>query len=316
MIAPRFRWGAGAIGIDLGGQELAAVQLAADGCGIERAVRCPRRFGRRECARETERFLRILARRGVRSGPIAVAPPDELVTVAELNLPAVAAGSVVRELVHAQLARMRPAEDDALVCDWWTTDEGAGPTRRSLATAIDETAAESLAEAFEASGADLAAIVPRPIAIAAACRGRSLGRLEVVVDRTGPDGVATVLESGRVSYVRTIAPLAEGRGERDAEAARESGVVGTIGRDAFLRELRLTLGYLVHRHPSAMIRRLLVVGGPEESRSLAAVAQESLGLPTESIGPPAEPSGGPSGVESDGRLLVPYGLARLAGGAS
>lgn len=286
-----------AIGIDLGGEAIAAVQLAGDGRSVSSRLLCPRRLPFGRSIEELPRLLRAMERHGFRAGPVVAALPDDRGVVAELSLPVDAKPAVLRELVGAHLGRVRSLEPEALVCAWWTTDrgsrgaEGAGSTRRSLAVALPIEDAESMASICEAHSVDLAAIEPRPLALARVAGDRTLGPLELLVDRSGQRDsatVATVIEHGRVTYVRPIL----------------AGAGSSAGRDALLRELRLTVGYLAHRHPNASLERILGTTDPEDADALADAIPDAIGLPFE----PLTMSSLESGL--DGRLVAAYGLAR------
>jgi Tfp pilus assembly PilM family ATPase len=241
------------IGIDLGSASLAAVQLAPRGRIVEAAIELPRRGEGWDLAAEITRLVRVMARRGFRDGPVIVGLPDHDVTVAELTLPSSASGAPLDEIVAAQLARICQADPSTLECGWWATEgASATATTRSLAAAVPWSIADGIAEAFDRAGLEVAAMEARPLAIARACRTIAQPGLEVVIDRSAPLPIMIVLERQEVSYVRPFTRPAARTGIDETPQA--------LSVEAFLAELRLTLGYLSHRHPTESVARILLAG--------------------------------------------------------
>jgi Tfp pilus assembly PilM family ATPase len=216
---------------------------------------------------EIGRFVRILARQGFTPAPVVIGLPDEHVTVAELSLPAVASGAPLSDIVAAQLGRICQADPSTIECGWWATDASTAGTavaasRRSLAAAVPLSFADPIADAFDQAGLEIEAMEVRPIALARACKPIIQPTLEILIDRSAALPVMIVLERGEVSYVRPFTPSMPRSGiERTSQG---------LSVEAFLAELRLTLGYLSHRHPSESITRVLLAGS---DRDLTAIAE-------------------------------------------
>ena len=290
------------IGIDLGAARLTAVAAGADGRSVEALVELPRIHRAEDIALEIPRLVRVLARRGFRDAPVVVALPDADTLVAELSLPAVADRATLEAIVAAQLGRMKQADPATLACGWWSTDAGpGGSARRSLAAAVPASRAEAIVLAFEEAGLVVEAIDLRPLAVARACRRSFGGGLEIVVDRSAERPTVIVLERGAVTYVRPLAP-------RTVVAASPGDGAG-FSVEAFLAELRLTLGYLVHRHPQEAISRLRLVGSDSDMAILPPAIKQSLDIEAEAIRVDAlaEVVGGIGPVGS--APVVAYGLA-------
>lgn len=266
------------IGVDVGGAALAAVQLRAGGGRVvEAAVELPRLGGEATIGEEIQRLVRVMARRGFRPAPIVVGLPDDDVTIAELSLPATSSGAPLREIVAAQLARICQADPATLECAWWGTEArdgvGSGGVHRSLAAAVPLAVADPIAQAFEDAGLEVAAMEARPLALARACKPLLTESLEVLVDRSAGLPSMVVLERGEVSYVRPFSPPTVRPG---LEAAPP-----TVSVEAFLAELRLTLGYLSHRHPSESINRILLAGRERDLVPIAEMLTYTWDLPAE-----------------------------------
>jgi Tfp pilus assembly PilM family ATPase len=265
------------IGIDVGGGSLAAVQLAPPRRGVEReveaSVEIPRSGPDVPIAADLGRLVRVMARRGFRQAPVVVGLPDDDVTIAELSLPSSATGAPLGEIVAAQLARICQADPATLECAWWATDVPGATSRRSLAAAVPLAVADPIAQAFEEAGLEVAAMEARPLALARACKPILTPSLEVLVDRSAALPSMVVLERGEVSYVRPFTPPAVRPGQ-DAHAP-------LMNIEAFLAELRLTLGYLSHRHPSESITRILLAGREHDLVPIAEMLTYTWDLPAE-----------------------------------
>lgn len=261
------------IGIDLGSAALTAVQLAPRGRVVEAAVELPRRGGGCDLRAEIARLVRVMARRGFRQAPVIIGLPDDEVTVAELSLPSVASGAPLGEIVAAQLGRICQTDPASLECGWWATESAGGASRRSLAAAVPLAVADPIAEAFEEAGLEVAAMEARPLALARACRPIVDPALEILIDRSAPLPNMIVLERRAVSYVRPFTPPPARSGIDDGTQV--------LSVEAFLAELRLTLGYLSHRHPSESINRILLAGAERDLTPVAETLTYTWDLPAE-----------------------------------
>ncbi|MDZ4755197.1 MAG: hypothetical protein SGJ11_11985 [Phycisphaerae bacterium] len=261
---------AGPIGIDLGATRLAAVQLLRRGDRrVVAALELPRQLQGQPVTEEIGRLVRVMARRGFRDAPLIVSMPDADVTLAELMLPAVSSGAPLGDMVAEQLGRMRQVEPSSLEVAWWSTQErtAAATATRSLGAGVVSETADALARSFDETGLPIDAIELRPVAIARACRGIAGPNVEVVIDRSSDVAMLIVLEKGEVSYVRKIAPHGIGAC---------AGDTGGFAVDSFVSEVRLTLGYLVHRHPSETVRRVLLLGSDADVAALSNALDEAL----------------------------------------
>lgn len=297
------------IGIDLGSASLAAVQLGARGRHIEAAVELPRR-GDIDPAAEISRLVRVMVRRGFRPAPVVIGLPDDEVTIAELSLPSVASGAPLAEIVAAQLGRICQTEPSTLECGWWATEgvpsggsgaSGSAAVRRSLAAAVPLAIADPIAEAFERAGLEVAAMEARPLALARACRPILNPTLDVLIDRSAPLPNMIVLEHGEVSYVRPFTPPTPRSGIDQATQV--------LSVEAFLAELRLTLGYLSHRHPAESITRVLLAGPERDLTPIAETLTYTWDLPAEMLRVESFATLAP-GIEATGPgLVAALGLA-------
>jgi Tfp pilus assembly PilM family ATPase len=264
------------IGIDLGSAALGAVQLGPRGRSVEAAIELPRRGDGLDLNGEIARLVRVMARQGFRDGPVIVGLPDHDVTVAELTLPTASSGAPLDDIVAAQLARICQADPSTLECGWWATDAtSATATTRSLAAAVPWSVADSIAEAFDRAGLEVAAMEARPLAIARACRMIAQPGLEVVIDRSAPLPIMIVLERQEVSYVRPFTRPAARTGIDETPQA--------LSVEAFLAELRLTLGYLSHRHPTESVARILLAGTERDLLPISETLTYTWDLPGEML---------------------------------
>ncbi len=265
------------IGIDVGGASLAAVQLAASstrtGPVVEASLELPRLAPDAPIAGEIARLVRVMARRGFRQAPIVVGLPDDDVTIAELSLPARTSGAPLGEMVAAQLGRICQADPSTLECAWWATESPGASSQRSLAAAVPLHVADPIAQALEDAGLEVGAMEARPLALARACKPLLTTSLDVLIDRSAPLPSMVVLERGEVSYVRPFTP-----------PTVRSGIdmsVPVLSIEAFLAELRLTLGYLSHRHPTESITRILLAGRERDLAPIAEMLTYTWDLPAE-----------------------------------
>jgi hypothetical protein len=274
---------AGRIGIDLGTDVLAAIACTSDGT-IDARIELPRRDPRGPIAGEVPRLVRAMARRGFRPAPVVVVPPEADTVVAELSLPSAASGAPLDEIVREQLGRMRQTDPSALDVAWWSTQRTAqtngqpSPTTstasaplRSLGVGMLRTAAESIAAAFDHVGLDVDVLDLRSLALARAAAGIACDGIEVVLDLVGPAPIVVVLDAGAVSYVRRLA-------SPDAVGGR-----GGFALESFAADVRLTLGYLVHRHPGRRVERLLALADPPLFEAVREAIAEALALETVAV---------------------------------
>jgi Tfp pilus assembly PilM family ATPase len=262
-----------AIGVDIGTSSLCAIQLGGKGRTVEASLELPRLGGDATIQREISRLVRVMARRGFRQAPVVVGLPDEEVVIAELALPAVSSGAPLGEIVAAQLARICQSDPTTLECAWWSTQSSGGASQRSLAAAVPLAIADPIADAFEMAGMEVAAMEARPIALARASKPLLNHSLEVLIDRSGSLPSMIVLERGEVSYVRPFTPPQTRSG---IDAVRP-----VMSVEAFLAELRLTLGYLSHRHPEESINRVLFAGREQDLTPIAELLTYTWDLPAE-----------------------------------
>lgn len=263
------------IGIDVGGASLAAVQLSSGRGGREVAasVVLPRLDGDAPIESEVARLVRVMARRGFRQAPVVVGLPDDDVTIAELSLPASATGAPLGEIVAAQLGRICQSDASTLECAWWATESAGVSSTRSLAAAVPLAVADPIAQALEDAGLEVAAMEARPIALARASKPLLTAPLEVLIDRSVALPNMVVLERGEVSYVRPFTPP-------PARSGIDHGPP-VFSVEAFLAELRLTLGYLSHRHPNDSITRILLSGRERDLTPVAETLTYTWDLPAE-----------------------------------
>ena len=268
----------GPIGIDLGSSRICACQLTGRrGRGLSAAVELTRRGP--DPLAEIPRLVRVMARRGFRTAPVVVGIADAETTVAELSLPLAERDAPISDIVAAQLGKLRQALPNTLETCWWATQPiSAGGATRSLAVALATSVGERVTEAFGTAGVTVAAIEPRPIAIARWCRPLVRTGLQVVVEVDINRAQMIVLEQGLVSYVR---PLAWHDGHSEIGAAPTDGVP----LEAFLSDLRLSLGYLSHRHMNVAIDRLLLVGANANDPAIAEAIRASFEMETVVVSP-------------------------------
>lgn len=273
----------GPIGIDLGESEIVAVQFeAALGRRVHAAVALSRRFA--SVTEEVQRLVRVLARRGFQPAPVVLAPLDTALAISELRVPAgPQAGSAssqavpVDMIVAAQLGRLRKVDPQGMESAWWPVDRSpSGGTLRALAVGMLTADADGLAGAFDSVGLPVEVIEPRTVALARALAPMAAHQAEVLLDATLECITAITTEAGRVAYVRRL----ESRGASLVEG-------GMPARDAFLSELRLTLGYVQRRDQPSQLDRVVLSGDEATCRLVADAIRSSLEMPVLEVEPSA-----------------------------
>jgi len=304
------------IGIDIGTHRVKAVQVERRPDGVTRIVAATSRpraagaFTADEAAAVTE-ALRSASFQ-TRSAVVAAAPADALVS--SLELPPRSSNAPLDQLARMEVARNTRMTPDAFELAWWELPQGGrnARTTRALAVAVAHDKANTLLDAVESAGLDVAALDLEPAALVRACRAA-----------LAPDGITAVLDLGagpasltfvlreiptfyrrlpelsigalladlgqRLSIERDVAEflLAEIGVEHDAGRVRtrdgEAVELPDEGRrivsgfaDAMVRELTLSFDYAAHMYPDSAVSRLLLVGGGAATAGLLQRLAQSL----------------------------------------
>lgn len=318
--------GLGPIGLDVGPRTLKAVQArpAGNGCWrIEAAALVPRAEpGVPLSARELERFLGVLDRRGFTGVEFAIAAPPEAVLSGALELPARSAGVPIEQIARAELARTHQRDPMSFEMAFWDVPapSRAGDGTHVMAVGCPHEGAEAVLKVFDSVGLDVSSVDVRPCCLARACvpLAHPAPAMTAILELGWTRGLLVLMHQGVVVYERTMeesaleALHAAVRTQLDAGPDIADYLLGTtepppapaprrragegLGRaarlvsafvDGLARELSLSLGYIAGRYPTpgGAVEQLLLVGGGATLPGLAPCLTQRLNLEARPVTP-------------------------------
>lgn len=345
--------GLGPIGLDAGSRALKAVQARPAGSGrwrIEAAASIPRAEpGAPLSARELERLLGVLDRRGFVGTEFALAAPPEAVLSSALELPARSSGVPIEQIARTELARTHQRDPTSFEMAYWDVPAPAraGEGTHVMAVGCPHEGVESVLKVFDEVGLDVSSVDVRPCALARACVPlfRPAPAMTAILELGWTRGRLVLVYQGVVVYERTMEECAVGalhavvRAQLDAGPDLVDHLLGTIapptpatlrrradeglgraGRavsafvDGLVRELALSLGYIAGRYPApgGAVEQLLLVGGGASLPGLAPSLTQRLNLEVKTVAPAdlAQTSQDLLGSCSSPALVTALGLAQ------
>ena len=203
--------GRSAIGIDLGGRSINALQLSGstDNWRVEAAVRLPRcdtngPFDEREALRLAD----VLHRHGFTGRRLVVAAPSDKLMNAVLQLPPRDSGAPIDQIVQVEFARTFDVEAGSFETAVWDlpTPDHVNRDAHVLAVGLSHDDANALCSAFESAGLEVEAIDTKPWAVGRATRRLRAGKsgITATLDLEWKTAVLALFHRDAVLYERAI----------------------------------------------------------------------------------------------------------------
>jgi len=234
---------------------------------------------------------------GIAPAPVLVAVGRDKVILKELRYPAVPPAEEPA-LVRFQAMKEITENPDDVVLDYapFAPDAAAGAERRATAVVVRKDIFAAVQALCAAAGLKLAAVTPRPFAVAAGSPRQTAGDAVAVLTLGPKGGEFTVVRGGEVVFARSVPAQ-------------------VVGNDALLRsEVRRNLTVFSGQNPDHAVRAVHVAEADDRLGGWAARLGDGLPVPVHTYDPLA---GAAADVPADlrGRFAGAAGLlAGLAAG--
>lgn len=338
------------IGLDIGSRTIKAAQLVRAGSRLRLAaavVLDRAEPGESFSSAEAERLRRVLGWQGFAGSSVVAAAPDQALLAGVLELPPRSSGAPVDQIARAEIGRIHRCEPDALEAAFWELPPPARPNSNgpmSLVVACAHDRAQSLLDALDGPGLELAGLDSRGWALARACSPliEDPQSLTAVLDLGWRSGQLTLIHRGLVIYERVLggvgveAMIEAIRRQMNLPVSMIEHLLAALGLDEaaascqedrllagrlrgpleahlehLAQELSLSLAYASSQYPDAPIERLLVTGAGASIPGLVEQLAQGVETPVTAV-TPADVCDVPASLEAQARrgdLLAAVGLA-------
>lgn len=292
------------IGLDIGSRWIKAAQWRrAGGRWGVRAAAWPRRTpGHDLPPAEAARLAAVLARRGFTGDLAVLVAPGDRARVAEIDLPAAAAGPGRRAAARMELARVCRLDPAGFEFELWDLPRSARSGEAPVAAAVLPHAdADAFVEPLQDAGLAVASIAAQSEAFRALLGAPDKDAIDAIIDLGASALALTVLVGGVCVYERRLPELGLDEfaksaaeacrfnpelAERVIQAAAQGSRTASDALAGPLRafgarvgeEVAVSLEYASHRYPHASEGRMTAVGGGAQLSHLLAAAGQTLGL--------------------------------------